>query len=149
MTGIKWKYFAIRPQLSLLVNLPPYTVITSHSHILQELFQSLSPIYPNTFLQYFYQNVSPRHCWYGTVRVVSWGFPGGTSAKEHTCQGKWGTTDVGSVPGLGKSPAVGNGYPLQYSCLENLMDRGAWCATIHGVAKSQTWLKAQTDTRYS
>ena len=46
--------------------------------------------------------------------------------------------DVGSVPGLGRSPGVGNGNPLQDSCLENPMDRRAWWATVHGVAKSQT-----------
>ena len=45
--------------------------------------------------------------------------------------------DVGSVPGLGRSPG-GHGNPLQYSCLENPMDRGAWRATVHRVAKSQT-----------
>ena len=47
--------------------------------------------------------------------------------------------DVGSIPGLGRSLGGGNGNPLQYSCLENLMDRGAWWAAVHGVAKS--WMK--------
>ena len=46
--------------------------------------------------------------------------------------------DPGSFPGLGRSLEEGNGYTLQYSCLENSMDRGAWRATVHGVAKSQT-----------
>ena len=45
--------------------------------------------------------------------------------------------DTGSVPGLGRSPEVGNGNPLQYSCLEKSMDRGDWRATVHGVTKSQ------------
>ena len=45
--------------------------------------------------------------------------------------------DLGLIPGLGRSPGEGNGSPLQYSCLENPMDRGAWQATVHGVAKSQ------------
>ena len=49
--------------------------------------------------------------------------------------------DVGSIPGLGRSPGEGNGNPLQYSCLEHPMDRGAWWATVHGVAKSQTRLQ--------
>ena len=49
-------------------------------------------------------------------------------------------TDVGSVPGSGRSPGVGNGYPLQYSRLENPVDRGARWVTVHGVAKSWTWL---------
>ena len=49
--------------------------------------------------------------------------------------------DVGSIPGLGKSPGGGHGNPLQYSCLENPMDRGAWWATVCRVTKSQTRLK--------
>ena len=49
--------------------------------------------------------------------------------------------DTGSIPGLGRSPRGGNGNPLQYSCLENSMDRGAWWATAHGVTKSQTRLR--------
>ena len=49
--------------------------------------------------------------------------------------------DMGSIPGSGRSPGEGNGNPLQYSCLENPMDRGAWRATVHGVAQSQTQLK--------
>ena len=46
--------------------------------------------------------------------------------------------DPCSIPGLGRSPGEGNGNPLQYSCLKNSMDRGAWWATVHGVTKSQT-----------
>ena len=49
--------------------------------------------------------------------------------------------DAGSIPGSRRSPGVGNGNPLQYSCLENPVDRAAWWATIHGVAKSQTQLE--------
>ena len=49
--------------------------------------------------------------------------------------------DMGSIPGSGRSPGEGKGYSLQYSCLENPMDRGAWRATVHRVAKSQTKLK--------
>ena len=59
------------------------------------------------------------------------------SGKESACQCRR-QRDAGSVPGLGRSPRVGNGNPLQYSCLENSMDRGAWQATVHGTAKSQT-----------
>ena len=62
------------------------------------------------------------------------GFPGGSDDKESTCNAR----DLGSIPGLGRSPGEGNGYPLRYSCLENSMDRGAWWSTVHGVAKSQT-----------
>ena len=59
---------------------------------------------------------------------------GGSEGKEFTCS----VGDLGLVPRLGRSPGEGNGYPLQYSCLEKSMDRGAWHATVHGVAKSQT-----------
>ena len=54
--------------------------------------------------------------------------------------------DMGSIPGLGRSPGEGNDNTLQYSCLENPMDRGAWRATVHGVAKSQTQLSDFTFT---
>ena len=58
------------------------------------------------------------------------------------------TEDVGLIPGLGRSPGEGNGNPLQYSCLENSMDRGAWQATVHGVTKSQTRLSDFTFTSH-
>ena len=61
------------------------------------------------------------------------GLPCGSAGKESTCN----RGDLGLVPGLGRSLGEGNGYPLQYSCLENSVDRGAWRATVHGVAKSQ------------
>ena len=47
--------------------------------------------------------------------------------------------DVGSIPGLGRSPGVGSGNPLQYSCLEGPVERGAWWATVHGIAKNAWW----------
>ena len=53
-----------------------------------------------------------------------------------------------SIPGSGRSPGDGNGNPLQYSCLENPRDRGAWWATVHGVPKSQAWLSDFTFTFY-
>ena len=59
--------------------------------------------------------------------------------KQSTCNAE-DAVDVGSTPGSGRSSGGGNGNPLQYFCLENPMDRGAWQATIHGVAKSQTRL---------
>ena len=54
--------------------------------------------------------------------------------------------DLGLIPGSGRSPGEGNGNPLQYSCLKNLMDGGDWWATVHGVAKSQTRLRDFTFT---
>ena len=62
------------------------------------------------------------------------GFPGGSEVEESACN----AGDLGSIPGSGRSPGEGNGNPLQYSCLENPMDGGAWRAAVHGVAKSRT-----------
>ena len=62
------------------------------------------------------------------------GFPGVSDGKASAFNGR----DLGSIPGLGISPGEGNGNPLQYSCLENSMGRGAWKATVHGVVKSWT-----------
>ena len=64
------------------------------------------------------------------------------TVKESACSAE----DLGSIPGLGRSPGGGNSYPLQYSCLENPMDRGAWQALVHGVTKSWTRLKWLTIT---
>ena len=66
------------------------------------------------------------------------GFPSGLNGKESACN----AGGPGSIPGSGKSPGEGNGYPLQYSCLENSVDRGAWRATVHGVAGSGTGLSS-------
>ena len=62
------------------------------------------------------------------------GFPGGASGKESASN----AGDLGSIPGSGGSPGEGHGNPLQYSCLENPMDIGAWWATVHRITKSQT-----------
>ena len=67
-------------------------------------------------------------------------FPGGANGKESSCQSRR-HKDVGSIPGLGTFPGGGHDNPLQYSCLENPMDRGAWRATIHRVAKSQDMIE--------
>ena len=70
------------------------------------------------------------------------GFPAGSDCKESACQ----AGDLGLIPGSGRSPGEGNGNPLQYSCLENSMDKGAWWATVHGVTKSRTQLNTFTFT---
>ena len=70
-----------------------------------------------------------------TFRYFSFpGFAGGSEDKASACN----AGDPGLIPGWGRSPGGGHGNPLQYSCLENPMDRGAWRPTVHGVAKSQT-----------
>ena len=62
------------------------------------------------------------------------GFPGSSDSKQSVCD----AGDLGSIPGSGRSPGEGNGYPFQYFCLEKSMDRGGWWATVHGgVKKSQ------------
>ena len=61
-------------------------------------------------------------------------FPGGSDGKASV----YNAGDLGSIPGLGRSPGEGNGNPLQYCCLENPMDREAWRAIVHGVTKSWT-----------
>ena len=74
----------------------------------------------------------------GNVLLVAtkFHFPGGSDGKEYVCN----AGDLDSIPGSGRSPEGGNGNPFQYSCLENPKDRGAWWATVHGVAKSQARL---------
>ena len=61
------------------------------------------------------------------------GIPGHSNGNESACS----AGDLGLIPGSGTSPGEGNGNPLQYPCLENLMDRGTWWTAVHGVAKSQ------------
>ena len=83
----------------------------------------------------FHQTVSSERT--GTFPSTSQKMPDGSVGKESTCNaGDIG--DMGSIPGSGKSPREGKCNPFQYSCLENLMERGAWRATMHGVAKSWT-----------
>ena len=75
--------------------------------------------------------------------VIGWGFPGGSEGKETTCnQGV-----PGLIPVLGRCFGDGNGNPLQYSCLESPMDRGAWQATVPGVTKNQTHWVTNTGCR--
>ena len=71
-----------------------------------------------------------------TEYTLDLGFPGGSDGEESTCN----AGDLGSIPGSGISPEEGNGNSLQESCLKNSMDRRAWWATVHGVAKSWTRL---------
>ena len=78
-------------------------------------------------------------CWQLASLLTNWylGFPGGSVGEESACN----AGDPGSIPGRGRSPGEVNGNLLQYSCLGNCMDRGAWWATVHGISKCQTWLQ--------
>ena len=87
-----------------------------------------------TPVQLLGQEVSRRRD--GLPTPLFLGFPGGSDSKEST----YNVGDLGSIPGLGRSPGGGHGNPLLYSCLKNPMDRGAWQAIVHGVAKSWTQL---------
>ena len=87
------------------------------------------------FSENVYVCVLNRNCW-------QWGLPGGSDGKESACN----AGDLNSIPGSGRSHGGGHGNPLQYSCLGNLVDRGAWWATVRGLAKSWTWLSVQTHT---
>ena len=71
-------------------------------------------------------------------------FPGGSDGKASA----YNVGDLGSIPGSGRSSGEGNGNPLQYSCLENPMDRGAWLATVHGIVKNWTRLSDFTHIFY-
>ena len=72
--------------------------------------------------------------WGLEITEVGTGFLGGADSRESACN----AGDLGSISEPGRSPREENGSPLQYSCLENSMDRGAWWVTVHGVVKSQT-----------
>ena len=76
-----------------------------------------------------------KMCWvlnnYIIPMLVTWGFPCSSVGKEYACNAGY----LGSLPGWGRPPREGNGYPLQYSCLENPMDREAWRTTVHGVTR--------------
>ena len=74
------------------------------------------------------------HIW-GQVMCTK-SFPSGSDGKESACY----VGDLGSIPGWGRSPGDGNGNPLQYSCLENSLDKGVWWSVVHGVTKSWTQL---------
>ena len=90
-----------------------------------------------------------RHDWMTNTFTFTlhsvFGLPQWFNGKESTCN----AGDVGSIPGLERSSGGGHGNPLQYSCLENSMDRGTWQATVHGVTRSWTWLKWLSSSLYS
>ena len=81
-----------------------------------------------SFISFYYYNLK--------IVICNLGLPLCSVGKESTCNAGY----LGSTPELGRSPGEANSNPLQYPCLENLMDRGAWSATVHGVTKSQARL---------
>ena len=77
---------------------------------------------------------------FGIIYIPGWWLPWWLSGKESACD-TGATGDSVSTPGYGRSPGEGHDNPLQYACLENPMDRGAWRAMVHGIAQNRTWLK--------
>ena len=107
---------------SIAIAMP--VVLSSHSG---PLFNPKSLLHPSTYSLSLFPNSSP------TLNLNS---PGDSDCEESPCN----VGDLDLIPGLGRSPGEENGYPFQYSCLENSKDRGAWQVTVHGVTKSQTRL---------
>ena len=106
------------------------------------------------FLVTLFANIfsQPIDCFFILFMIsfaIQRGFPGGTVVKNLSVS-EWNARDTGSIPMSWRSPGAGNGNPLQYSCLESSMDRGAWQATVHRVTKSQTRLdRVSTHTHHS
>ena len=117
--------------LSYLLRVGPFIIQVSEQNIIEIIIYHQTNHPPCT-----HTHIHPL----GHILMTSlWGFPGGSDGKESASNAR----DSGSILGLGRSPEEGNGYPLRYSCLENPMGRGAWQATVLGIAKSQDWM---TDT---
>ena len=95
---------------------------------------SITRVNPSTLRQPELLNLNSVKYLHTTTALK--GLPGGSDGKQSACNGG----GPGLIPGLRRSPGEGNGYSLQYYCLENFMDRRAWQATVHGVSKSRTQL---------
>ena len=111
--------------------------LKSSKHYLTIPFGCLIFCFPNWIIVYIFKTklLSALNYLDNCVNhILCKGFPGGSEVKASASN----TGHLGSIPGSGRSPGEGNGNPLQYSCLENPMDRGAWWATVHGVTKSWT-----------
>ena len=87
--------------------------------------------------KWIYVYITEYICIYNWIYYIGWDFSYASDSKESACN----VGHLGSIPELGRSPGEGNGYPLQYSGLENSTYRGAWQATVHGIPKSRTWLR--------
>ena len=121
-----------------------YSLVTNHIKWNKE-FRKWFQILLSTSFNIYHQKNSILNFLFETSSQQRDFFPGGASSKESSCHCR-DPRDMGSISGSGGSPGEGNGNPLQCSCLENSMDRGAWWATVHGVAKSQTQLSMHTHT---
>ena len=104
---------------------------------MEEVLCSFSNVGEHSLQNRWFVFIITRECLRNKgVPYMRWGFPVDSDGKESACNaGDWGL-----IPGWGRFPGEGHGYLLQYPCLENPMDRGAWWAIVPGVTKSQTWL---------
>ena len=134
--------------LSLVSEWAP--LIYEISHSCQFLF-IFSPDLPDRLLQHMLSNfiqigkkVSIVLIFINLIKLIIWGFPCSSVSEESACN----AGDLGSIPGSGRSPGEGNGNPLQYSCLENPMDRGAWQATPMGSQESDTTEQLSTSSHH-
>ena len=132
----EWLCYIYAQEVSLIVlfSLSTFVLILPTCSVSERDVETVSLIISQFFLCTFVSFCFIFRCCFCSGGLAQW-----LSGKESTCNAG-DTGDVGSLPGLEGSPGGGNGNPLQYSCLENPMDRGAWRATVHGVAKSWTWL---------
>ena len=105
-------------------------VLTNHSSLIAQLVKN-QPAMQETLVHFLGQEDLLEKGW--APNPLFLGFPCGSAGKDSACN----VEDVGLIPGLGRSPGEGKGYPLQYSGLENSMDRGACQATVQGLTKSQ------------
>jgi len=132
--------------LRLLIFLPEILIPACASSSLFFLFKIDEAILFKFYTYLFHiSNGFWRKHFRATFIDFFFGFPGGSDSKESACS----VGDPDSVPGLGRSSGEGNGNPLQYSCLEKSVDKGAWQATVHGVSKSWTRPRDYTFTFYT
>ena len=122
-THVHWVGDAIQPSHPLSSPSPAFS-LSYH----QGLFQCVNSLHQMAKVLEFSFSISPSNEYLGLISFRM-GFPGSSPGKESACN----AGDPSSVPGLGRSPGEVNSYPLQYSCLENSMDRGAWQVTIPGI----------------
>ena len=123
-----------------IIYLSPLTLYSLAAHLCGTLVAAPNPLFHTLPSGAGVGTLQTHFCFSSWLRVRLSGFPGGASGKEPACQCR-DVRNAGSIPGSGRSPGGGHSNPLQYSCLENPMDRGAWWTTVHRVTQSQTQLK--------
>ena len=123
LLNLLWKWHRpssrVRPVCHLCWRFQPPCLLRSHAFSFIPYFSSTHLSLP---FRLFHEHLAPSR--------LKLGFPGGSDGKESACN----MGNTGLIPGEGRSPGEGNGNTLQYSCLESSMDRGAWQATVRGVA---------------